>query len=479
MLPLRFFITFCFLAAIAPAHLQAAGEIAAGNDRPNIILMMADDLGWGDPHCFNPESPIKTPHLDAMAAAGLKFSRFYAAAPVCSPTRGSCITGRHPFRYGIYSANVGHMRPQELTLAELLKAHGYTTGHFGKWHLGTLTTSIKESNRGGKKQTQHFSPPQAHGFDICFSTEAKVPTWDPMLKPSQKAAQRGWNFIKDPTTATPYNTHYWNQNGEIVTDNLRGDDSRVIMDRVVPFIEQAANDQEPFFAVVWFHAPHLPVVAGPKHAAMYAEYDSFEKNYYGCITAMDEQIGRLRKSLQKAGVADNTMLWFCSDNGPEGSAKDSPGSAGNFRGRKRSLYEGGIRVPGILEWPARVSAGTTTEFPAVTSDYLPTIVDLLGAEATDDRPLDGISLLPVFAGEVTQRTAPIGFRIAKQRALITQHYKLYSRNAGTTWQLYDLLADPSESLDIADTRTEKVQELSHTYKKWQQSCEQSDRRLDY
>ena len=133
-------------------------------DRPNVILVMADDLGWGDLQCFNSDSPIKTPQLDEMAAGGLKFNRFYSAGPVCSPTRGSCLTGRHPFRYGIYTANHGHLRLQEITLPEVLRDVGYATGHFGKWHLGTLTTTIKDANRGGPRGKKHFAPPRDHGY---------------------------------------------------------------------------------------------------------------------------------------------------------------------------------------------------------------------------------------------------------------------------------------------------------------------------
>ena len=163
-------------------------------EAPNIVLVMCDDLGWGDVG-FNGNEIIRTPHLDEMAAHGMKFNRFYAASAVCSPTRGSVVTGRHPYRYGIQTANKGHMLPRELTLAELLKEQGYATGHFGKWHLGTLTKTVRESNRGGPKGVKDFSPPWVNGFDACFSTEAKVPTYDPMLKPSSKASGKGWDYI--------------------------------------------------------------------------------------------------------------------------------------------------------------------------------------------------------------------------------------------------------------------------------------------
>ena len=136
-----------------------ANDSKANSSRPNIILIMCDDLGWGDVG-FNGNKIIKTPHLDTMANSGIKFDRFYAAAPVCSPTRGSALTGRHPFRYGIYYANTGHMKKKELTIAEIMKTKGYRTGHFGKWHLGTLTTKIKDANRGGPKGAKHYSSPQ-------------------------------------------------------------------------------------------------------------------------------------------------------------------------------------------------------------------------------------------------------------------------------------------------------------------------------
>jgi len=466
----------CSVVAFSLAALKAEPP-----SRPNVILMMADDLGWGDVQCFNPKTAIKTPELDAMAAAGLQFNRFYSSSPVCSPTRGSALTGRHPFRYGIYYANTGSMKVEELTLAELLREQGYATGHFGKWHLGTMTTEMEDANRGQPGNTKDFSPPWKHGFEVCFSTESKVPTWDPMLKPSKlskSASKQGWSPIKDRESAEEYGTHYWNEQAEIVRDNLEGDDSRVIMDRVVPFVEKAAEADQPFFAVVWFHTPHLPVVAGPEYAAMYPDCSEFQKNYFGCVTAMDEQVGRLRAVLKKSGVAENTMLWFCSDNGPEGGAK-SPGSASSFRGRKRSLYEGGVRVPGILEWPTRVKSGSVTSFPAVTSDYLPTILDAIEVEYAGERPLDGISLLPVMSGEATERDQGIGFQSAKSLAWTTQRYKLHSKNSGKSWELYDLMDDPSESADIAEDFPEVVANLAKDFAGWRASCKQSDQGQDY
>ncbi|MCA9016192.1 MAG: sulfatase-like hydrolase/transferase, partial [Planctomycetaceae bacterium] len=274
--------------------------------------------------------------------------------------------------------------------------------------------------------------------------------------------------------------HYWNEAGEIVNDNLSGDDSRIIMDRAVPFIQQSVAEQKPFFCVIWFHTPHLPVVAGPRYRAMYAKYDLYHANYYGCITAMDEQIGRLRAQLKQLHAAENTMLWFCSDNGPEGNAS-APGSAGPFRGRKRDLTEGGIRVPALLEWPGKITPGSKTSFPMVTSDYLPTILAAAGLAIPESRPLDGINLLPVLEQNLQERQQPIGFQFQKNAAWMTQQYKLlHTRQRGNDqYQLFDLLADPGETKDVSQDHPELVKQYQADLQRWIQSCDNSNQGNDY
>ena len=444
-----------------PRWLLAA---ATSTGKPNVILAMTDDQGWGDTG-YNGHPVLRTPTLDEMARSGIRFDRWYSGAPVCSPTRGSCITGRHPYRYGVLFANVGHMPKQEVTLAEALKTQGYATGHFGKWHLGTLTTKIRDSNRGRPGDKRHYSPPWANGFDACFSTEAKVPTYNPMKKPGQDA---------------PYGTHYWKEDGTRETENFEGDDSRIIMDRVVPFIRKAVSAGTPFLAVVWFHTPHLPVLAGPKHRSMYEGKAGAHPNYHGCITAMDEQMGRLRKELRDLGVAENTMLWFCADNGPEGRKGSAPGSAGPLRGRKRDLFEGGIRVPGILEWPARIKGPRAVGVPCCTSDYFPTVLDALGFRMKGQpEPIDGVSLLPLLEGKMTERPRPIGFESAGQLALIDNRYKLIRPGRKAAWMLFDLPADPGEKNDLAAKQPEIVKAMRDTLLKWQASCKESRAGKDY
>ncbi len=472
------FTLACWLA-LAPITAQQDVSAAPSETlRPNIVLVMADDLGYGDVG-YNGHPKIKTPNLDRMASSGLRFNRWYAAAPVCSPTRGSCLTGRHPYRYGIFGANKGHMPKQESTLAEILKAQGYATGHFGKWHLGTLTRLEHDANRGGPRGVAHYAPPWEQGFDVCFSTESKVPTYNPLVTPAKISGGVGGR-----KPGAPYGTAYWTGPETKAAENLNGDDSRLIMDRAIPFIEHAAQAKQPFFAVIWFHAPHLPVVAGPEHRRMYADEPEFAQHYYGCITALDEQVGRLRAKLQTLGVARDTMLWFSSDNGPEGGAYNGQnGSAGPFRGRKRSLFEGGVRVPGLLEWPAVITKPRTTDIPCCTADYYPTILEALGGAAPNQpKPVDGLSLMPLLRGEMTARPRPIAFQSSNQAALSDNQFKLYVLNAGkrnAEAMLFDLLADPGEQHDLAAQQPEKVRAMQRVLEQWQASCRDSLAGKDY
>jgi arylsulfatase A-like enzyme len=446
------------------ACLSFADAHGAAKDRPNIILCMADDMGWGDTG-YNGHPLLKTPNLDAMAASGVRFERFYSGSPVCSPTRGSVITGRHPYRYGVVGANKGHMPPEEVTLAEALKGLGYRTGHFGKWHLGTLTKTLKESNRGGPRGIEDYSPPWVNGFDVCFSTEAKVPTANPMV---------------DPVTGKDYNTHYWNEQGEMVRDNLQGDDSRIIMDRAIPFVRDAAKKEAPFLAVIWFHAPHEPVEAEEKHRALYADQSDQAQRYYGCISALDEQMGRLRSELRGLGVADNTALWFCSDNGPEWNTGTKLGSAKHLRGSKRDVYEGGIRVPGLLEWPAKLPTPKTIDMPCATLDYFATTLDMVGLSPDPyPHPADGVSMLPALEGRMKERAKPLLFELHDRQALLENRFKLLTYDAGKTYQLYDILNDPSETTDLAVKMPERVAAMKKTLNDWRASCEQSQKGADY
>jgi len=474
--------------------------------RPNVILLMADDMGWGDTsHNGNPN--LKTPSLDAMAGNGLVFNRFYSAAPVCSPTRASVLTGRHPFRERIFFAMVGETRmpltPHEANLGQLMKAAGYRTGFFGKWHLGTMTTEVVDARFGGPDHTELYSPPWEHGFETVFATESRVPTWDPMLRPrSQLGADNTrhpkevelegtvrawWEPLEKPEDGIPWGTHYWTGPGQIAERDLGGDDSGILVDEAIAFVEEHAGGEDPFFAIVWFHTPHLPLVAGPDDQAAYAEHEFFERTYYGAVSAMDRAVGRLRDALADNGVAANTVLWFTSDNGPEGLLNITPGQTNGLRARKRSLYEGGIRVPGIVEWPDYIEAGSTTDTPAVTSDILPTLVTWAGLDLPAERLLDGTDLEAIVQGKKQLRGKPIGFESQYQLAWTDDRYKLvyvpeypnaaarqaskHGQNPAQQYdfELYDIVSDPGESNNIAAEHPEIVRQMTQQLFAWRQS----------
>ena len=434
------------------AALTATSVFAA--NRPNIILMMADDLGYGDTG-FNGNTIIKTPQLDQMAKHGVKLTHFYAGGPVCSPTRATCLTGRHYYRYGIWSANQGHLPKQEITLARILKSQGYTTGHFGKWHLGTLSKT--HSTKGPKrKPAENFAPPWERDYDRSFVVESSVSTWDPGSDKNP--------FYDDGVALSGSD------------ESLLGGAARVVVDRAVPFMAQAVKNKQPFLAVVWFNAPHAPVNAGPEYLKMYEGHGE-AAHYYGCITELDEQVGRIRKSLRDWGVADNTLLLFCSDNGPEGKEPKGKraGVTAGLRGRKRSLHDGGVRVPALAEWPGELKAGSVIHTPCSTLDYFPTVAKLISFQMPDARPIDGQDMMPILTGQVDTREKAIPFRARANATIVKHRYKLVLPKG----ELYNLSEDWSEENDIASAHPERVTRMTAEWKVYLASMRQSYLGADY
>jgi arylsulfatase A-like enzyme len=440
---------------------------------PNMIFVMTDDQGWGDVG-YNGHPKIETPHLDEMAAEGMRFDRFYATASVCSPTRASCLTGRNNWRMNISNpmrADEGHLPQEEITIAEALKEKGYATGHFGKWHVGGFDPETSGT---------HVMPPWEAGFDECFSTHNVLVTHDPYAK-------LGKGGIK---------ACYWHNGRNIPLDeaqsdpSLRGDDAAIVMNKAIEFIRTQSAGEKPFLVLVWFHNVHTPLGKNPELMKQYADCDPKEQIYFSNITAVDTQVGKLRSELRKLGVADNTMLWFTSDNGPNlkgktdvkfsgaqgGKFNYTPiGSAGAFRGWKRDCYEGGLRMPGILEWPAKIKQPIRTDFAAVTSDYFPTALDVAGIPLPTDRQYDGISLLPLIEGKVQQRGAAIGFHCNGMEAWTERQYKIVrtikaKKKPSSQWELYDLLVDPFEEHDLAATNHEIVQKMASDFHRWAESA---------
>lgn len=448
MLRRNVFIAFSTIIAFASLFLadQPSTSLFAQNlepSRPNIILMMCDDMGWGSIDApgfsvrvgLNPDGSElryqgtpnwETPNLAAMANNGLMFSRMYSQSPVCSPTRASVLTGRHPERIGIPFANLGNLENREITLTEYAQALGYTTGHFGKWHLGSMTRDVSDSNRGGPGSFGIYSFPTNNGYDEVYATESKTNTYNPVQL--------------NPTT------RYWTDPGVFIpftAPELLGDDSAIIARESNSFMEQAVNDGEPFLSVVWFHTPHKPVTS-PNAAT-----NSFNA-YVDSMEDLDTAVGQIRDRVQQLGIADNTIIMFTSDNGPEDDQDwnfDVP-----LRANKRELYEGGLRVPGLIEWPGMIAPGET-HTPMVTTDYLPTILDIWGIAPVDNRPLDGQSMVDtIFNDREAQRERTMVFQSTNghQSAVgFGGRYKLISTNNGSLWTLYDVVFDYDEDDPIA------------------------------
>jgi len=467
---------------------------------------MGDDHGWEET-AYNGHEYLKTPVLDDMASTGLRLNRFYSAAPTCSPTRGSIITGRHPNRYGTFTPNWS-IRPEEISIAHVLKDAGYTSGHFGKWHLGPVKANSPTN-------------PGAMGFDTWLSHDNFFET-DPSL------SREGQPPIE-----------------------ISGESSEILIKETIKFIETSKRDNKPFFAVVWFGSPHEPYSGLEKDLDLYQNLpDSLDQHFvsltsmetglkvkrpldsvlqerYAEITAMDRAIGQLREHLANNGQRQNTVLWYCGDNGtPSSGIFNTP-----FRGQKGLLYEGGLRVPGIIEWPKKIPNQRTSDVNSVTSDIFPTLCELVG-QPTPNLPMDGLSLAPLINGNMKERSEPIFFwnyetnheleggpepyidpelqvgttPLAKimngkytrtfrnvhhtsiseadydgPKAVLDNRYKLVidAQKGTSSRELFDVIKDPAEKNDLINIHPDIASQLERDLLNWQQSVLQSLKGADY
>lgn len=428
-----FAIVTLFALAVAPLR-------AADAPRPSIIFVMADDMGWGQTG-YRGHPILKTPNLDAMAANGLRFERFYAGAPVCSPTRASVLTGRANDRGGVLSHGYA-LRPQEKTIAQALHGAGYVTGHFGKWHL--------DGFKGPGVPILDSDPrnPGAFGFDEWVSV-----------------------------------TNFFDQNPLMSRqgkfEEFAGDSSEIAVDEALKFIDRHRAGTKPLFIAIWFGTPHSPFKALEPDKAEFAALNKNSREHYGELVALDRSIGTLRRKLRELGLAENTLLVFNSDNG--GLPGIVPETVGGLRGNKGSVFEGGLRVPGIIEWPAVITTPRVTSFPASTMDLFPTVADILSLpEDVMVKPVDGRSLRPLFTGEIGARAEPIPFRYLNKAALVDNRYKLLTDNLKRgSFQLYDLEADPKESRDVATEKPEVAARMKKALLAWNDSVEASFAGKDY
>jgi arylsulfatase A len=394
--------------------------------KPNVIVLLADDLGYGDLGCFG-HPKIKTPHLDKLAADGIKLTSCYCGQSVCSPSRAALTTGRNPNRYGIKDwipRDSGIFLPKtETTVAARLKAAGYATCLAGKWHLN--------SRFNGKEPT-----PGDHGFDHWLATQNNA-------APSH---QDPTNLVRNGQRAGP----------------LKGNSSTILMDEAIGFIKK--HKEQPFCVFVTFHAPHEPVAVPGAWSEQYKdEPDPTARIYYGSVSLIDHEVGRLVKFLDDEKLAANTLVLFTSDNGPETlnrykGAERSHGSAGPLRGMKLHMTEGGNRVPGIVRWPVHIKPGQTTDEPVAFVDLMPTLCALAGV-SPPDKPLDGVDVGPLLLeGKKPERPKPLYWQYDKALgdttpiwtvAIRRGDYKLLADAAREKFALYDLKADIGEKHDLA------------------------------
>ena len=408
--------------------------------RPNIILLMSDDQGWGEAG-YQGHPVLRTPELDAMAAAGLRMNHFYASAPVCSPTRAGLLTGRNNDRTAVFS--VGRpMRLQETTIADILRKAGYATAHFGKWHLSGYKGPGVPVLASDPRHPGHF------GYDYWLATTNFFDI-NPML----------------------------GRNGQ--PEAFTGGPSAVVIDEAIRYIDSMKASGKPIFMTIWFGSPHDPWQASDEDRKAYQSENARAQHHYGEITEMDRSIGNLRRKLRSLGIADNTILWFNSDNG--GVKPFAPAVNGGLRGFKSELYEGGIRVPCIIEWPNVIRQPRSSDLPASVLDILPTLAEVAGIEKSlPDRPLDGMSLMGLLQGKIKERVTPIPFRYQQKAAWVDYPYKLVSnkyKEGG--FELYHLKNDPNETTDLSEREPAVAKRMTEAFFKWSASVEKSIAGKDY
>lgn len=415
------------------AALAADEATAKPTNKPtNFVIFLADDLGWGDLGCYGHER-IQTPNLDKFAEQGVRLTQCYSACSVCSPSRSSILTGRTPYRNGVWrwipERSQVHLRTSEITTPELLKPLGYNTCHVGKWHLNGFFNSPEQPQ------------PNDHGYDHWMATQNNA-------APSHKNPV---NFVR---------------NGERVGP-LEGFSAQLVAAEAVDWLKTKRDPAKPFFLTVWTHEPHLPIESDPRFMKPYADIeDEGIRQHHGNVTQMDDAFGTVAKVLDELGLAENTFVIFTSDNGPEGTGLTgrTRGSTGGLRGRKRHSHEGGIRVPGIVRWPGHVKPGTTSEVPVIGSDIFATVLEIAGVPLPADRPIDGASMLPALQGEPVERKEPLYWRnhLAPQEfkvALRIGDWKIVGSDDLTRFELYNIRDDWQETKDLSAAHPQEFERM--------------------
>lgn len=426
------------LPAILLGLLAATAAFGAATRPPNIVIFLADDLGWGDLGVQG-HPVIKTPNLDAFAKQGARLTQCYAASAVCSPSRSAILTGRTPYRNGVFTwipeGRDVHLRTSELALPRLLRERGYATCHVGKWHLNS-----------------HFNQPTQpqpgdHGYDWWLATQNNA-------APSH---ENPTNFVRNGRPVGP----------------VKGYSAPFIVDEAVTWLREHRDPAKPFLLSVWTHEPHYPIKSDPAFKALYPDLaDDIQREHHANVTQLDHAFGRLMRALDELKLTGETLVFFTSDNGPEGDGIRTPGrgSTGGLRGRKRSVYEGGIRVPGLVRWPGRVAPDSVSDEPVIGSDIFVTALRAAGAPVPSDRVIDGGDLLPSLAGRPVERARPLYWRcvIAPEplkTAMRIGDWKILADEGLTRFELYNLRRDRAEKTELSAQEPAKLAEMTAALRK--------------
>ncbi len=423
---MRFCAALCLLTYSLPLVAYGAQE------QPNVIVFLTDDQGWGDAGCYG-HPRILTPNIDRFATEGLRLTQCYSACSVCSPSRSAILTGRTPYRNGVWrwipEGSQYHLRTSEITLPELLKERGYDTCHAGKWHLNGMFNSPQQPQ------------PNDHGYDHWFATQ-------------NNAA---------PNHLNPVN---FVRNGQAV-GRLEGTSSMICAKAALAWLEARPDKKRPFFLTVWTHEPHMPIESAEEYMTPYADIEDADvRQHHGNVTQMDAAFGALMSGIDQLGYRDSTLVFFTADNGPEGDGTKgrTRGSTGGLRGRKRHSHEGGIRVPGIVRWPGHVTAGAESDTPVIGSDIFSTVCAVVGIPLPHDRTIDGASILPLFSDQAIERKQPLYWRnhLAPEQyrvALREGDWKIIASEDLSTFELYNIREDWQETQDLSSKYLQKFAEL--------------------
>ena len=399
---------------------------------PNIIVFLTDDQGWGDLGCYG-HPVIQSPNLDQFASEGLRLTQCYAACSVCSPSRSAILTGRTPYRNGVWrwipSGSQYHLRSSEVTIASLLKKRGYETCHVGKWHLN------------GKFNSAEQPQPDDHGYDHWLATQNNAAPHH--MNPT--------NYVRNRKSV----------------GRMEGPSAVIAANEAISWLKGRKSSKTPFFITVWTHEPHLPIESAEKYREHYANIqDEGLRQHHGNITQLDDAFGQLMNAVDRMGYRDSTVVIYTSDNGPEGQGTKgrTRGSTGGLRGRKRHTHEGGIRVPGIVRWPGRIKPGSVSDIPVIGSDIFTTICEIVDIPLPEDRTIDGASIVPLFDGKKIERKQPLYWRnhlapASYRVGLRAGDWKIVGSDDLSQFELYNIAEDPKETENLAEKESKRFEEL--------------------